>query len=167
MIDIRPLTADDRDWAVGVETDSWAGPSVARLGELLDPTRLPGVVALLDGVRAGLATYAVRGADCELVTITSLQQGRGVGRALFDAVRDTAIAAGCTRLWLVTTNENVRALGLYQSWGMDIVAFHRHAVTETRRRLKPTIPERGPLGIPIAHEFELELRLSPAPTGSR
>jgi len=42
---------------------------------------------------------------------------------------------------------------------MDYVALHRNAVTEARRTLKPSIPERGAYGIPIAHELELELRL--------
>src|SRR6266498_2378627 len=156
MIDVRPLTESDRSWAVQVEAES-----VARLGELVDPTQLPGFVALLDEQRAGFASYAVRGDECELVTIRSLREGRGVGRALLDAVRDTAIEAGCTRLWLITTNDNLRALELYQRWGMEIVAFHRHAVTEARRHLKPSIPERGARGIPIAHELELELRLQP------
>ena len=95
------------------------------------------------------------------LTIRSLQEGRGVGRALLDAVRDAALEAGCTRFWLITTNDNLRALELYQRWGMEIVAFHRHAVTEARRHLKPSIPERGTHGIPIAHELELELRLTP------
>lgn len=159
MLEVRPLTEEDRPWAVEVETDSWAAPVVARLGELVDPTVLPGFVAYLDGRRAGLASYAVRGDECELVTLRSLREGVGVGRALLDAVRDAALEAGCTRLWLITTNDNVRALGLYQRWGMEIVAFHRRAVTEARRRLKPSIPERGAGGIPLAHELELELRL--------
>lgn len=159
MIEVRPLTESDRAWAVQVEADSWSQPVVARLGELVDPTRLPGFVAALDGERAGLASYAVRGEECELVTIRSLQEGRGVARALLDAVRDAAADAGCTRLWLITTNDNVRALALYQRYGMEIVAFHRHAVTAARRRLKPSIPARGAHGIPIAHELELELRL--------
>jgi hypothetical protein len=46
---------------------------------------------------------------------------------------------------------------------MEIVAFHRDAVTEARRNLKPAIPERGARGIPIAHELELELRLQAPP----
>jgi ribosomal protein S18 acetylase RimI-like enzyme len=161
MIDVRPLTESDRPWALQIEADSWSQPLVARLGELVDPTGLPGFVALLDGRPAGLASYAVRGDECELVTIKSLREGRGVGRALLDAVRDAAFEAGCTRLWLVTTNDNLRALELYQRFGMEIVAFHRHAVTEARRHLKPSIPERGAHGIPIAHELELELRLRP------
>jgi ribosomal protein S18 acetylase RimI-like enzyme len=161
MIEVRPLADSDRSWAVHVGAESWSTPVVARLGELVDPTQLPGFIALLDGRRAGLASYAVRGNECELVTIRSLREGHGVGRALLDAVRDAAIDAGCTRLWLITTNDNLRALELYQRWGMEIVAFHRHAVTEARRHLKPSIPERGTHGIPIAHELELELRLKP------
>jgi ribosomal protein S18 acetylase RimI-like enzyme len=161
MIDVRPLTENDRAWADQVEATV-----VARLGELIDPTQLPGFIALLDGERAGLASYAVRGDECELVTIRSLREGRGVGRALLDAVRNAAIEAGCTRLWLITTNDNLRGLELYQRWGMEIVAFHRHAVTEARRHLKPSIPERGTHGIPIAHELELELRLRPPRSSS-
>jgi ribosomal protein S18 acetylase RimI-like enzyme len=159
MIHVRPLSESDRAWAIQVEAESWSETGVARLGELVDPTQLPSFVALLNGQRAGLASYAVRGDECELVTIRSLQEGQGVGRALLDAVHDVAVKAGCTRLWLITTNDNLRALELYQRWGMEIVAFHRHAVTEARRRLKPSIPERGTHGIPIAHEFELEVRL--------
>jgi ribosomal protein S18 acetylase RimI-like enzyme len=161
MIDVVPLTDSDRAWAGQVEADSWSQPVVARLGELVDPTDLPGFIALLDGQPAGLASYAVRGKECELVTIRSLREGRGIGRALLDAVRDAAEEAGCTRLWLITTNDNLRALELYQRWGMEIVALHRHAVTEARRHLKPSIPERGAHGIPIAHELELELPLQP------
>lgn len=161
MIKVRPLTEDDRAWGRQVEAASWAEPLVARLGELVDPTPLPGFVALLDGERAGLASYAMRGEECELVTIRSLREGRGVGQALLDAVRDAAVNARCTRLWLITTNDNLRALELYQRWGMEIVAFHRHAVTEARRHLKPSIPDLGVHGIPLAHEFELEVRLEP------
>jgi ribosomal protein S18 acetylase RimI-like enzyme len=161
-VEIQPLTERDRAWAVRVETESWGEPVAARLGELVDLTQLPGFIALLDGARVGLASYAVRGDECELVTIRSLREGRGVGRALLDAVRDAAMSAGCSRLWLITTNDNLRALELYQRWGMEIVAFHRNAVADSRRRLKPSIPARGVHGIPIAHELELELRLQPA-----
>jgi ribosomal protein S18 acetylase RimI-like enzyme len=160
VLAVRSLNDEDRPWAVRVETESWGTPVVARLGELVDPTGLPGFVAVLDGRRAGLLTYAVRGDECEVVTIRSLREGRGVGRALLDAVRDAATDAGCVRLWLVTTNNNVRAFALYQRWGMEIVAFHRNAVSAARR-LKPSIPERDANGVRIAHEFEFELLLRP------
>jgi hypothetical protein len=66
--------------------------------------------------------------------------------------------AGCRRLWLVTTNDNVRALEIYQRWGMNLVALRRDAIAEARS-LKPSIPPRGRNGIPTQHELELELLL--------
>lgn len=50
--------------------------------------------------------------NCEVVTIRSLREGRGVGRAPLGAVRDAANEAHCSRLWLITTNDNLRALEL-------------------------------------------------------
>lgn len=158
-IEVRPLGEEDRPWAEEVGIRSWGERLVVRLGERVDPTELPGFVACLDGERAGLVSYSIRGGECEVVTITSLLEGRGLARALLDAVRDAAVQAGCSRLWLTTTNDNVRALAVYQRWGMDLAALHRHAITEARRRLKPSIPMRGESGIPIDHELELELRL--------
>ena len=84
MVDVRRLTDDDRSWAHEVERDSWGDPVVARRGELVDPRALPGFVAVVEGERAGLVTYAVRGDECEVVTIRSLREGIGVGRALLD-----------------------------------------------------------------------------------
>ncbi|HET7759839.1 MAG TPA: GNAT family N-acetyltransferase [Gaiellaceae bacterium] len=158
MIEVRSLGEQDRGWSTAFLRESWGGV-VARRGELLDPTVLPGFVALVNGERAGLATYAVRGDECELVTIDSLREGIGVGRALLDAVRDTAVEAGCRRLWLVTTNNNLRALEIYQRWGMELAAFRRDAVTEARKATKPSIPEYAANGIPIKDELELELLL--------
>jgi hypothetical protein len=70
---------------------------------------------------------------------------------------EPAATAGATRLWLVTTNDNVRALRFYQRNGFDLVAVHRDAVTRARA-LKPAIP-RVLDGIPVRHELELEVRL--------
>jgi ribosomal protein S18 acetylase RimI-like enzyme len=158
VIEVRLIEGREREWAEAFLRDSWGGV-VARRGELVDPTSLPGFLAVVEGERAGIATYAVRGDECEVVTIDSLREGIGIGRALLDAVRDAAVAAGCRRLWLVTTNDNLRAFGLYQRWGMELVAFRRDAVTHARATLKPSIPERAANGIPIKDELELELLL--------
>jgi ribosomal protein S18 acetylase RimI-like enzyme len=73
-------------------------------------------------------------------------------------VREVATAAGCRRLWLITTNDNLDALRFYQRRGFELVAVHRD-FREVARRLKPSIPLEGNFGIPIRDEIELELRL--------
>jgi ribosomal protein S18 acetylase RimI-like enzyme len=90
-----------------------------------------------------------------LVTINAFVDGLGVGGALVDAVADQARGLGCRRLWLITTNDNTRALRFYQRHGFRLVAVHTGAIAESRR-LKPGISLIGNDGIPIRDELELE-----------
>ena len=137
---------------------AFGGVTVARKGALIDAFVLPGFVATDGGRPVGLLTYdAVRG-ECEIVAIISAEKGRGIGRALMDAARDHAAAAGCHRLWLITTNDNVGALRFYQLWGMDLCAFYRHGVRRSRE-VRPDLPEKGADGIPLDHELEFALLL--------
>lgn len=133
---------------------------MARKGTLIDASILPGFVATESGRLVGLLTYDVAPGECEIVAIISTQEGRGIGRALMDAVREHATAAGYRRLWLITTNDNTRAFRFYQMWGMDLCGFYRHGVRHSRK-LKPSIPERGADGIRLDHELEFELLLAP------
>jgi len=67
-------------------------------------------------------------------------------------------ARGCSRMWLVTTNDNHAAQRFYEALGWSLVAVHRGAAAAARR-LKPEIPERAPDGTPIEDELEYERRL--------
>ena len=162
---VRPLTADDQRWKVDTLERAWGSTIVARLGEVVDAAPLPGFVAQdsdRGDRRVGLLTYAARGDGIEIVTIESLVEGLGIGGALMDAARALATAGDASRLWLVTTNDNVRAIGFYQRWGMDLVRVVRDGVTRSRL-VKPSIPTIGQHGIPMRHELEFELVLSPTP----
>jgi GNAT superfamily N-acetyltransferase len=75
-----------------------------------DAAALPGFVAELDRRRAGLLTYRIEGDECEIVSLNSVVEGCGAGSALIDAVRQIARSAGCRRLWLITSNDNMPAL---------------------------------------------------------
>jgi RimJ/RimL family protein N-acetyltransferase len=149
----------DAAWIRAFEEEAWGGLTVARLGELLDLRDFPALVATLDGAPTGIARYSARDEDCEIVSIASKVEGQGVARALLDAIRAVAMELGCQRLWLVTTNDNIRALRVYQRYGFNLVALHRDAVTRARLTIKPGIPEFGSSGIQMAHELVLELVL--------
>lgn len=120
---------------------------------------LPGFIADVDSEPRGLLTYHFDGSACEIVTLNSWLEGKGVGSALIHAAVDAARAAGCTRLWLLTTNDNLHALGFYQRRGFRLAALYPDALTEARK-IKPSIPETGYHGIPIRDEIELELPLT-------
>jgi AhpD family alkylhydroperoxidase len=160
---VRPLDEDDRPWAVEALRRGWGSTSVARKGALVDAARLAGFVAVADGRRVGLLTYARRADEVEVVTLQAETEGGGIGRALMDAVVSHGRAAGASRIWLVTTNDNIRAIGFYQRFGLDLVAYIGDGVAACRR-LKPSIPLVSADGIDVRHELEFELRLRDRPT---
>jgi ribosomal protein S18 acetylase RimI-like enzyme len=156
---VRPLRDDERPWALRVLRESWGTEvTVYSDGREYRPAELPVIVADAGGERAGFATYAVEGETCELVTLNALQSGRGVGGALVEAVADAARASGCTRVHLITTNDNLPALRLYQRHGFALVALNGGAIDAMRAR-KPQIAPTGHAGIPIRDELELERTL--------
>jgi GNAT superfamily N-acetyltransferase len=134
---------------------------VARLGRLEDALAHPALVAERDGELAGVLTYVLDGGACEVLTLHAVERGGGVGTALLRAAERIARDAGCERLWLITTNDNVDALRFYQRRGFRIAALHPGAVDESRRRLKPEIPRTGEYGIDLRDELELDKVLEP------
>jgi GNAT superfamily N-acetyltransferase len=134
---------------------------VARRGRLEDALAHPQLVAH-DGQLAGVLTYVIQGHECEVLTLHADPPGTGAGTALIEAVKAVARAAGCTRLWLITTNDNVDALRFYQRRGFRLAQLHPGAVDDSRARLKPEIPRVGDHGIPLRDELELELDVGPA-----
>lgn len=131
-------------------------------GRLFDLTTLPGFVALAGERPVGLLTYHISDGGCEVTSLNSGYPGGGVGSALIEAARETAEKAGCWRLWLITTNDNLHALRFYQRRGFTLVAVHQDSLREARR-LKPEIPFIGLDGIPLRDEIELEIRLAAPP----
>jgi ribosomal protein S18 acetylase RimI-like enzyme len=137
----------------------WGSEIVIAKGQVIRPAELDGFAALKGKNPIGLLTYRIESPDCEIVTIDSAAQGEGIGTALIDAVKERAKAKGCRRLWLITTNDNLNALGFYQKRGFRLIALYPNAL-EASRKLKPQISMKAANGIPIRDELELELELS-------
>ncbi|MBI5474820.1 MAG: GNAT family N-acetyltransferase [Ignavibacteriae bacterium] len=155
---IRATTPGDRDWIKPFITDHWGSSVVVAHGTTYFPHDLPGFVAADRESYVGLISYRIAEGSCEIVTLDSTRPGLGIGTALIGAVKDKAKKFGCARLWLVTTNDNLDALGFYQKRGFVLAKLYRDAVTEARR-LKPSIPLYGIESIPIRDEIELEMML--------
>lgn len=158
MIKIQELTSSDRQWIEETSTRLWGSPFVIVHETTYYPDTLPGFYALDNNTRCGLITYHIADNACEIVTLNSDYPGKGIGSALIEAVIHQASIAGCHRIWLITTNDNLHALGFYQKRGFELVTIHRHAVNRARK-IKPQIPLLGENGIPIRDEIELEYPL--------
>ena len=156
---IRPVASTDRQWVSDVIKEWWAAEFVVMRGESHTPGDLPGFLAEVNRERIGLVTYRIDGDWCEVVTVNSLREGIGVGTAMLEAVKQSALEMNCKRLSVVTTNDNLHALRFYQRHGWRITAAYPGAVDRTRETLKPNIPAIGANGIPLRDEIELDLPL--------
>jgi N-acetylglutamate synthase-like GNAT family acetyltransferase len=126
-------------------------------------TVLDGEVLLAtdDGVPVGFATWEHADGAAELLALAVHTRRRGAGRSLVTSVRARARAAGCHRLVVVTTDENVGAQAFYAAVGFTMAETRIGAVDECRRRFKPTIPPG------IHDELEYAVDLDPTPEEHR
>jgi len=149
---VRQMTDDDRAAVRTVLEGEWGLPVVSISG-VYDPSTLRGLLTVEEGELVGLCTYRLDDGNCEVVTLNSFREGRGVGSALLMAARAIAEEHDA-RLWLITTNDNLEALAFYQRRGMDIVALHR-GFGDVVRLAKPGVSQLGDGAIPLRHAFEL------------
>jgi ribosomal protein S18 acetylase RimI-like enzyme len=153
-VDVRPLREDDRARARAWLREHWQ-ESMAAHGELFFPAEHEGFVA---GDWEGLLTYRIGGGRCEVTLLKAIRDGEGIGSALLEATVGAARDAGCRDIWLITTNDNLRALAWYERKGFTVAEVRAGAVDEARATLKPSIPTHNTeTGLPISDEIELSL----------
>lgn len=139
--------------------DHWGGEEMISRGKVYHPEQLEGFVAEDGNDWIGLLTFAIENDECEVTSLDSLREGQGIGSQLIDKAIEEARTRKCRRLFLITTNDNLNALGFYQKRGFEIVTIYRGAINESRKR-KPGIPLIGYNNIPLRDEIELEIKLN-------
>lgn len=160
-VSVRPYDArTDERWASDFLHAALGGRRQARRGELVDVLAPgTGLIAEQDGRRVGLLAYRLEDGVAELSALGAERPGRGIGTSLVEALWPILERAGCRRVWVVTTNDNLDAVGFYQRRGFRLSALRAGAVDAARRDLKPEIPPVGASGIPMRDEIELERTL--------
>lgn len=156
---IQPLDARFRDAVNDYVRREWGGPMMVTLGNTYDTSALPGFAAIdANGALLGALLYRPDGQAVEIAAMYALRQGQGIGRALLDAATAWAREAGMARMWLVTTNDNARALRFYQMYGFSLSAVNLGALTALFE-LKGELTAQGMDGITLAHEFVFDMAL--------
>ncbi|MGH3433469.1 MAG: GNAT family N-acetyltransferase [Thermocrispum sp.] len=160
-VTVRPLGDPVAAEAVRLLDETVAGRIQFRLGRRLDVLGLPGFGAWTAGQLAGVAIWSGAPnadglAELAVLAVAEGHRGAGIGGRL---VEEVITAAGCSALWLVTTNDNLDALRLYQRRGFRLSALHRMAV-DAARDAKPSIPLTGNYGIPLHDELVLRHELA-------
>lgn len=138
--------------------ENWAGPVIVTKGIAHDTSNSKGFVSVENQTITGYILYEFQASKCEILVLESKNQNRGIGTALIEMVKSVAKENNCTRIWLITTNDNIHAIRYYQTHGFDLEAVHINAIKKSRE-LKPSIPLIGDNDIPIKHELEFSITI--------
>ena len=107
---IQPIDAEHRDAVNNILKKEWNCPPSVSRGNAVDTTVSPGFISLSGNSINGVITYNIDHSECEIVTLNSLEENKGVGTALIKAVYSVAKASKCNRIWLITTNDDIDAI---------------------------------------------------------
>lgn len=157
------IESHDRDELARFIERHWNAQMVMSKGQVYYPHKQPGFIERRNKQIVGVLTYHIHTAaerEMEVLTLNSTLEGHGIGSALMLQAIGKARELGCRRIWMTTTNDNLRAIGFYQRLGFRMVAINLGAVDEARRT-KKGIPLIGERGIPIHDEIVMALELEP------
>ena len=154
-MEYRRITKENRNQINRFIAEQWISTEMVIRGKIVDMTTVDGLVVYDDYKIVALLTYIVDGDSCEITSLDSLMEGQGIGSSLIDRMLRIAEEYHCTRIRVITTNDNIHALRFYQKRGFELVCIYRNAL-DISRQLKPQIPLIGENDIPLRHEIELE-----------
>ncbi|MFC0189590.1 GNAT family N-acetyltransferase [Fictibacillus aquaticus] len=158
-MEIVDLQSIPREIVVEFFVTHWGSPEMVISTGVFDCSLLEGFAAVNEeGQIQGMVTYHIEKHECEIISLDSIAEGKGIGTSLVKKVEEAAQEKKCTALKLITTNDNLNALKFYQKRGFFLSKLLPNAVSEARK-LKPQIPLVGNDGIPIRDEIELKKQL--------
>lgn len=141
-------------------TDRWMrdwGGFVVTPERIYRPGEVNAVALISDGRQVAFVSWAAEPGGAEIVTLDSDAEGEGYGRAALDYVEGRIREGGGAYARLFTTNDNVRAIGIYLRRGYRLVRLHLDSMDRVRE-LKPGIPlEEHGLPLRDMWEFRKEL----------
>jgi N-acetylglutamate synthase-like GNAT family acetyltransferase len=152
----KKITEADKSWVKEIINNYWSGEPVVVHNKKYYPTNLNGYKVEINSKKIGLATYLIINGKCEIVTLNSIIENKGVGTLLVNTIINEAISKKCKSVWLITTNDNLRAIDFYKKRGFKLTDIYHNAVAKSRI-IKPEIPLTGVKGIPINDELKFEL----------
>ena len=157
-MDIQQIDQFNREWIDEFILQQWFSMQMVVRGESIDLSTAAGYYAVEGDEIIGLITYRITDNEMEILSLDSLRENKGIGTELLNKAIFKAVETGCSKITLITTNDNLLALRFYQKRGFDMCRLYCNAI-EQSRKIKPEIPLFGENGIRIKHEIQLEMIL--------
>jgi N-acetylglutamate synthase-like GNAT family acetyltransferase len=157
-INYRKILNEDKTWIKKFIQKHWGSNQIVVHKTKYYPYKLKGFLAENSKEKLGLITYKIENEKCEIITLDSIKENKEIGTKLVKLVFEKAKKKGCKLIWLITTNDNIKAIYFYQKLGFQLKKVNRNAVDKSRK-IKPEIPLVNENGIPIRDELEFHLKI--------
>jgi N-acetylglutamate synthase-like GNAT family acetyltransferase len=154
-LNLRLATPDDSMWLDELMNKNWGGLPLVIRGKKYYPSSLDGIIAENEKGIAGFLFYEIREQDCEIIVFEIFDKFKGMGTVILNKLKEIAKSSNCSRIYLMTTNDNLDAFRFYQRRGFNICGIHIDSVKNSRK-IKPTIGMVGDHGISVRDEIDLE-----------
>jgi GNAT superfamily N-acetyltransferase len=152
------LELADRQFIARWLADEWGLPIVTMRREYM-PEQVEGLVYVDEsGEKEGLITWYVEDDLAEIVTLDAFEQGRHIGGRLLDGAEGELRRRGARRVFITTTNDNLRAIAFYTRRGYRLMRIELDGMDRVRER-KPLDSSVGMDGISLQDMFEFEKEL--------
>jgi ribosomal protein S18 acetylase RimI-like enzyme len=158
-MEIKKILEHDNEVIVNFWREHLGTTIMVIRGNVIDSSKLNGFVMYENDKVIGLITYIIYdNNECEIMSLDSLKNNIGVGTKLIEKVKEIAIQNNCSKIKLITTNDNINAIKFYQKRGFIFSNIYVNAL-EFSRKLEPKIPLIGDNDIPIRDELEFEMKM--------
>nr|BAA21598.1 yxbD [Bacillus subtilis] len=154
-MNIIPTCQIPKDLVSAFFQKHWGSPQMVISSGIYNCDELDGYGMLNDDNQiVGLITYIFEVDACEIISLDSVIENKGIGTALLEKAEEACRERNIKQIKLITTNDNIHALAFYQKRGYRLDRLFVNAV-ETARKMKPEIPLLADNKIPIRDELLL------------
>ena len=143
---LRKTQENDANLIRDLMTKYWGGEPLVINGKSYYPSKLNGILLFKEEK------------EYEIIVFEVFNKFNGLGTIILNEFIKIAKSQNCTKIHLMTTNDNLDALRFYQRRGFIIKGIRLNAL-QASRKIKPAIPLVGEYNIPLRDEIEFELSL--------
>ncbi|MFR8339660.1 MAG: GNAT family N-acetyltransferase [Eisenbergiella massiliensis] len=146
------INEENRKEVTDFIVEHWLSAEMVIRGAIVDMTKVDGIAVLEDKKIIALLTFAVNEDVCEIISLDSLTEGKGIASSLIEKIIAAARQKHCKKVIVITTNDNINAIRFIKAR----LRYGKHTITrDASRRLKPQIPLIGEW-----HTFGMRLNLN-------
>jgi ribosomal protein S18 acetylase RimI-like enzyme len=134
----------------------WGEEQQLTFDRKFDVAELPVFIAKVKSKIAGFISFSSTGDTLVIVAlgIIPMYQNRGIGSGLIQKVETEARRLKTKRILVSTSNDDLPALGFYQSHGFQVYDVKPNAIAEKHGKVS-----RGLGGLPVRDELRLQKML--------